>query len=253
MSEHAHNGAVPASVPGMCLEALGRHAKADALSLKKAGQWLHIPGEAIIQRVRAVALGLSALGVKPGDRVALLSENRPDWSVVDLAILSLGAVNVPIYTTQAPEQVRYILEDSGARVLFVSGKKVFRHARPGVEPVETLERVVFFDTDAAEGVQGALTLFELEQTGAQLDEAEPEVFSRALNAVSSEDLATVIYTSGTTGEPKGVMLTHGTFVSNVLTISSSLPILSTDVALSVLPLSHIFERVVFYVFCWNGA
>jgi long-chain acyl-CoA synthetase len=236
----------------MCLEALGLHAKADALSLKKAGHWLHIPGDAIIRRVRAVALGLSALGVKRGDRVALLSENRPDWSVVDLAILSLGAVNVPIYTTQAPEQVRYILEDSGARVLFVSGRKVFRHARPGVEPVESLERVVFFDTDAAPEVAGALSLFELEQTGAQLDEASPETFGRALNAVGPGDLATVIYTSGTTGEPKGVMLTHGTFVSNVLAISGSLPILPTDVALSVLPLSHIFERVVFYVFCHSG-
>src|ERR1041384_3023510 len=94
-----------------------RHAKGDALSLKRGGQWLYIPGEAIIQRVRAVALGLSALGIKKGDRVALLSENRPDWSVVDLAILSLGAINVPIYTTQAPEQVRFILEDSGARLL----------------------------------------------------------------------------------------------------------------------------------------
>jgi long-chain acyl-CoA synthetase len=252
MSEHAHDHKVPASVPGMCLEALERHAKPDALSLKVKGQWLYIPGEAIIKRVRAVALGLSALGVRRGDRVALLSENRPDWSVVDLAILSLGAVNVPIYTTQAPDQVRYILEDSGARVLFVSGKKVYRHARPGIEPVETLERVVFFDTDAAEGREGALTLFELEQTGAGLDEAEPEVFSRALNAVSAEDLATIIYTSGTTGEPKGVMLTHHSFVANVQAISSSLPILSTDVALSVLPLSHIFERVVFYVFCRNG-
>ena len=236
----------------MCIDALERHAKPDALSLKVKGEWLHIPGDAIIRRVRAVALGLSALGVKKGDRVALLSENRPDWSVVDIAILSLGAVNVPIYTTQAPEQVRYILEDSGARVLFVSGKKVYRHARPGIEPVETLDRVVFFDTDAAGGVEGALSLFELEQAGAQIDEAEPEVFSRALNAVGSDDLATIIYTSGTTGEPKGVMLTHGTFVSNVLAISSSLPILATDVALSVLPLSHIFERVVFYVFCQNG-
>jgi long-chain acyl-CoA synthetase len=236
----------------MCLEALARHAKADALSLKKGGQWLYIPGEAIIRRVRAVALGLSALGVKKGDRVALLSENRPDWSVVDLAILSLGAVNVPIYTTQAPEQVRYILEDSGARVLFVSGKKVYRHARPGVEPVEILERVIFFDTDAAELREGALTLFELEQTGAQLDEASPETFERALNAVGAEDLATIIYTSGTTGEPKGVMLAHHSFVANVLAITSSLPIRSTDVALSVLPLSHIFERVVFYVFCRNG-
>ncbi|HEX7957339.1 MAG TPA: AMP-binding protein, partial [Pyrinomonadaceae bacterium] len=111
---------------------------------------------------------------------------------------------------------------------------------------------VFFDTDAADGPEGALSLFELEQAGAQLDEAEPEVFSRLLNAVGAEDLATVIYTSGTTGEPKGVMLTHRSFVTNVLAISGSLPILPTDVALSVLPLSHIFERVVFYVFCWSG-
>jgi long-chain acyl-CoA synthetase len=243
---------VPATVPAMCLEALARHAKPDALSLKQQGQWLHIPGDAIIKRVRAVALGLSALGVGKGDRVALLSENRPDWSVVDLAILSLGAVNVPIYTTQAPEQVRFILEDSGARLLFVSGRKVYRHARPGVEPVGGLEQVIFFDTDAAQAREGALTLFEVEQRGAELDRAEPEVFDRALASVGAEDLATIIYTSGTTGEPKGVMLTHKSFTSNVLSITSALPIHSTDVALSVLPLSHIFERTVFYVFCWNG-
>jgi long-chain acyl-CoA synthetase len=236
----------------MCLDALARHAKPDALCLKKSGQWLRIPGEAFAERVRAVALGLSSLGVRKGDRVALLSENRPDWSVVDLAILSLGAVNVPIYTTQAPEQVRFILEDSGARLLFVSGRKVFRHARPGVEPAASLENVIFFDTDAAAEREGSLTLFEVEQRGAELDRASPEAFGRMLNAVAREDLATIIYTSGTTGEPKGVMLTHGAFASNVLTITGSLPIHSTDVALSVLPLSHIFERVVFYVFCWNG-
>nr|MDQ5838130.1 long-chain fatty acid--CoA ligase [Acidobacteriota bacterium] len=252
MSELTHHVEVPATVPGMCLEALSRHAKSDALSLKQQGQWLHIPGAAIIKRVRAVALGLSALGVRKGDRVALLSENRPDWSVVDLAILSLGAINVPIYTTQAPEQVRFILEDSGARLLFVSGRKVYRHARPGIEPVERLECVVFFDTDAAEAREGALTLFEVEQRGAELDRAAPEVFDRALASVAAADLATIIYTSGTTGEPKGVCLTHANFVSNVLSISSALPISSNDVALSVLPLSHIFERTVFYVFCWNG-
>jgi long-chain acyl-CoA synthetase len=252
MTEIKHELDVPPTVPAMCLSALARHAKPDALSLKQKGQWLHIPGEAIIQRVRAVALGLSALGIRKGDRVALLSENRPDWSIVDLAILSLGAINVPIYTTQAPEQVQYILEDSGARILFVSGKKVYKHARPGIEPVESLERVVFFDTDSASADESALTLFEVEQKGAELDRAEPEVFDRTLNAIQAEDLATVIYTSGTTGEPKGVMLTHASFVSNVVSITSALPIYSTDVALSVLPLSHIFERTVFYVFCWNG-
>jgi long-chain acyl-CoA synthetase len=247
-----HNAGGAASVPGMCLEAMRRHAKQDALCLKKEGHWLRISGEAFVARVRAVALGLSSLGVRRGDRVALLSENRPDWSVADLAILSLGAVNVPIYTTQAPDQVRFILEDSGARLLLVSGRKVFRHARPGVEPVGTLENVIFFDTDAASAREGSLTLFEVEQRGAEMDRAAPEVFDRLLNAVEAEDLATVIYTSGTTGEPKGVMLTHRAFASNVLAITGALPIRPTDVALSVLPLSHIFERVVFYVFCWNG-
>ncbi len=236
----------------MCLSALARHAKPDALSLKREGLWLHIPGAAVIERVRAVAMGLSSLGVRKGDRVALLSENRPDWSVTDLAILGLGAVNVPIYTTQAPEQVRYILEDSGARVLLVSGKKVFRHARPGLEGVAGLETIVFFDTDAAQSHEGALSLLEVEQRGAELDRASPEVFSRLLAAVGPEDLATIIYTSGTTGEPKGVMLTHSNFVSNAASICSTLPIYDTDVALSVLPLSHIFERVVFYVFCLCG-
>ena len=179
MSEPKDTINAPVTVPGMCLAALARHAKAGALSLKKDGQWLHIPGDAIIKRVRAVALGLSALGIKRGDRVALLSENRPDWSVVDIAILSLGAVNVPIYTTQAPDQVRYILEDSGARMLFVSGKKVYRHAQPGIEPVEGLEKLIFFDTDAAGAHEGAMTLFELEQQGAELDRAGARSLRRA--------------------------------------------------------------------------
>ncbi|MCA1591763.1 MAG: long-chain fatty acid--CoA ligase [Acidobacteria bacterium] len=252
MSEHHTKIEMPNTVPGMCLSALRTHDKPDAFNLKSGGQWLHIPGEAFIRRVRAVALGLSALGIRKGDRVALLSENRPDWSVVDLAILSIGAVNVPIYTTQAPEQVRYILEDSGARVLFISGRKVYRHARPGIEPVAGLEKLVFFDTDADGAQDGALSMMTLEQQGAELDRLEPETFERMLNGVGADDLATIIYTSGTTGEPKGVMLTHRNFVSNVLSISSALPIRSTDVSLSVLPLSHIFERTVFYVFCWNG-
>ncbi|HYE15633.1 MAG TPA: long-chain fatty acid--CoA ligase [Pyrinomonadaceae bacterium] len=252
MTDKKRAGRASMNVPEMCLSALKRHGKPDALNLKKEGQWLHIPGADIVRRVRAVALGLSALGVRKGDRVALLSENRPDWSVVDLAILSLGAVNVPIYTTQAPEQVRYILEDSGARVLFVSGRKVYRHARPGVEPVSGLEKVIFFDEGAADLHERAMTLFDMEITGAEMDAAEPEVFSRILDAVEPDDLATIIYTSGTTGEPKGVMLTHESFVSNVLSIGRTLPIFSTDVSLSVLPLSHIFERTVFYVFCHCG-
>src|SRR5918997_7220473 len=100
------------TIAKLCLASISKYAKRDALNTKSGGEWLHISGETFIERVRRVALGLSELGVEAGDRVALLSENRPEWSIVDLAILSLGAVNVPIYTTQAVEQVRYILEDS---------------------------------------------------------------------------------------------------------------------------------------------
>ena len=252
MSSVAHAYDAPDTLPRMCLSALLRHAKRDAVNGKVGGRWLHVAGEAFVRRVRAIAAGLAALGVGRGDRVALLSENRPEWSMTDLAILSLGAVNVPVYTTQAVEQVRYILEDSGARLLFVSGRKVFRHARPGVEAVESLERLVFFEPEAAREVEGALTLEALEREGAARDAADPGAFDACVRAVRPEDLATIIYTSGTTGEPKGVMLTHANFVSNVHSISSALPITSDDVALSVLPLSHIFERTAFYIFCWNG-
>lgn len=239
-----------ATLPQLCFAALNHHQKPDALNHKRGGEWLHVSAGTFIERVRAVALGLMNLGIRRGDRIALLSENRAEWSIADLAILCLGAVGVPIYTTQAPEQVRYILEDSGARLLFVSGRKVYRHARPGIDAVERLERIVFFDDDATDGVTRALSLARLESDGAA--HPEPEMLDRLIEDTKADDLATIIYTSGTTGEPKGVMLTHANFVSNVLAVSRDLPILPTDVALSVLPLSHIFERTVFYVFCWNG-
>ena len=241
-----------ATLPKLCLAAIHRHAKPDALNHKRAGEWLHIHAETFIRRVRHVALGLAELGIKAGDRVALLSENRPEWSITDLAILSLGAATVPIYTTQAVEQVRYILADSGARMLFVSGRKVFKHARGGIEGVKGLENIIFFDEEAVEGMERAITLDALERRGAERDRLEPYAYEAYLSAGRGDELATIIYTSGTTGEPKGVMLTHQNFVSNVLVISNELPISSTDTALSVLPLSHIFERTVFYVFCWTG-
>jgi long-chain acyl-CoA synthetase len=240
------------TLPSLCLAAIRKYAKEDALNHKRAGQWINISAEVFEERVRHIALGLSGLGIRAGDRIALLSENRPEWSIVDLAILSLGAVNVPIYTTQAVEQVRFILEDSGARLIFVSGRKVFKHARPGIEAVKTIEGFVFFDAEAAVDVENAITLEDLEGRGREHHREEGGAYDALTSHVGGNDLATIIYTSGTTGEPKGVMLTHDNFLSNVLSIASALPISHTDVALSVLPLSHIFERTVFYVFCYTG-
>ena len=239
------------SVPGLILEAVLRHNKQDALNHRSEGKWHSITAATFVERVKNVALGLAALGIRPGDRIALLSENRPEWSIADLAILSLGAINVPIYTTQALEQIEYILSDSGARAIFVSTRRIYKHILP-VLAKRPLEHVFFFESDVAEDVEHGIALEQLEQNGRDLAQQRPGAFEAYLQAVRSEDLATIIYTSGTTGEPKGVMLTHNNFTSNVVSIAKGLPIIATDVALSVLPLSHIFERDGFYVFCYCG-
>ena len=242
----------PSSVPALCLNAALRHAKEDALNYRTDGEWRRLSAESFVQRVHHIGLGLASFGVKPGDRVALLSENRPEWSMADLAILSLGAVNVPIYTTQAVDQIRYILGDSGTRAIFISNRRLYHHAREALEGLEFLEKMIFFDSAAVAGLERAVTLESLENSGREQNQIRPTAYEAYLQAIRSEDLATIIYTSGTTGAPKGVMLTHNNFISNVLAISAGLPISSTDVALSVLPLSHIFERTGFYIFCYNG-
>ena len=239
------------SVPGLILAAVLRHNKEDALNHRSDGKWHNIPAATFVERVKDVALGLAALGIRPGDRVALLSENRPDWSIADLAILSLGAINVPIYTTQALEQVDYILSDSGARAIFISTRRLYKHVQP-VLAKRPLERLIFFEPEVAEDIEHGISLDELERQGSELAQQRPGAFDAYLQAVRPDDLATIIYTSGTTGEPKGVMLTHNNFMSNVQSIAKGLPIVPTDTALSVLPLSHIFERDGFYVFCYCG-
>ncbi|MBA3770486.1 MAG: long-chain fatty acid--CoA ligase [Blastocatellia bacterium] len=244
---------IPQTIPHFCLESFRVHAKRDALAFKVENVWTYLNGTEAIERVRRIALGLAALGVKAGDRIAIISENRPEWSLVDLAILSLRAVNVPIYTTQAVEQIRYILENSGAKMLFVSGAKLWKHAENAIASVEGLERLIFFDADGRpEGNSRATTLADVEAKAAEQEKIDADVFDNSLAAIEPQDLATIIYTSGTTGEPKGVMLSHENFVSNIIAVSQCLPIRSTDRSLAVLPLSHIFERTVFYVLCANG-
>ena len=244
---------IPHTLPHFCIESFRRNNKKDALAYKIGETWTYLSGPDAIARIKRIATGLASLGVKAGDRIAIISENRPEWSLTDLAILSLRAVNVPIYTTQAVEQIRYILEDSGAKMLFVSGKKLLKHAEAAIQSVERIEKLITFDTDAKpENDSRALSLADVEARGDAFERDSGQTFDELLAQVRSDDLATIIYTSGTTGEPKGVMLDHENFVSNVIAVSRGLPIHRTDRSLAVLPLSHIFERTVFYVLCANG-
>ena len=242
---------LPQTLPHYCFESFRRNNKPDALCFKTDGTWHRISGIEAIERTRNIALGLKALGVQAGDRIAIISENRPEWSLTDLALLCLRAITVPIYTTQATEQIRYILENSGSKMLFVSGKKLFKHAAEAIGRFERLEKIIFFD-DADTDDGHALTLDSVIERGEERHRDDPRGFDDLVAALKSDDLATIIYTSGTTGEPKGVMLSHRNFVSNVVSISKGLPITTSDRSLAVLPLSHIFERTVFYVLCANG-
>src|SRR6185436_2018203 len=232
----------PQTLPGLCLDAVARHNKPDTVSEKRGGQWVHISAEEFIRRIHHIALGLADAGIRSQDRVALISENRPEWSIADLAILSIGAVTVPLYTTQSVDQIEFILRDSGARALMISGGKVLKHAHKGFARIDDLQQVVVFDSESAKGLEGAITLEAIESQGAEILAQDPNAFAELIGRGQPDDLATIIYTSGTTGEPKGVMLTHQNFISNLRSITVGLPISPADVSLSVLPLSHKIGR-----------
>ena len=232
-------------------EALEKFHREDAYQVKRDGRYQPISHATVHARVRRLALGLQELGLERGDRVAILSENRPEWAFADWACLSLGMADVPVYPTLPAAQITHILVNSGAATIFVSGDaqaaKVaeIRSDTPGVRHV-----ITFADTKPS-GVDH--TLLEVEAMGAAVDTPERAAAWKAgALAVQPGDLATLIYTSGTTGLPKGVMLTHHNLNSNVRIGLGVLPFTLDDVALSFLPLCHVFERTGDYLYWTAG-
>lgn len=242
----------PETLAGVFLRAVRVHPKDDALNFKHDGAWRPISSREVMERARAVAAGLHALGVRRGERVAILSESKPEWVITDAGCQLAGVVDVPVYPTQAPAQVGYILNDSGARVLFVQHRAAFDRIVEALGECPALEHVVFFDGEGAEGAGEVSTLEELSARGRAALKGEPGLIDELERAVRPEDLATIIYTSGTTGEPKGVMLTQSNLVTNMIDSSGHLDFRETDVVLSVLPLSHVFERLAMYMYVHHG-
>ena len=239
------------ALPAKTLVDYFRHAaasgKADLLVSKVEGAWKPVSAAEFEERTKGLALGLALLGVDRQDRVAILSENRPEWPMTDFATLSLGALTVPIYTSYLAPQVEYILRDSLAKVVVVSNaielQKVLdvRDRCPELKHVVVLEQVPWS--------AGRAVPFEtVVQKGLSALAADPEAWEERASSILPTDLATMIYTSGTTGEPKGAILTHGNFVANVATCSTLFDVTPDMVALSFLPLSHVFERMVDYLF-----
>ncbi len=244
---------LPATLSGLFLDAVDRFGRVPAMEyFPEAGVLAQYTYEDVLEFVEAVAGGLETQGVETGDRAAILSDNRPEWAFSDYGCLCTGVLSVPIYATLTAPQVAYILNDSGAKVLFVSDVEQMEKAQAAVDETDHEVTIIVFDAPGAlpEGVvRWATFLEEGRRRVARWPEGE---LRRRGRSHEPDQTATLLYTSGTTGEPKGVMLTHNNIASNVLACSIALPIGPEDNTASFLPLSHILQRMVDYLFFHVG-
>jgi len=240
----------PTTINELLAGAVARHEKPDALGYKHNGRWMRISSQELAGRVRALALGLYQLGARKGNHIALLSENRPEWTIADTAVLACGAADVPIYPTQTADQTAFILADSGAEMLFVSTQAQLEKVLTVANRLPKLRLIISFDQCPQNEI--VIHISKVEELGRKLNSEQPTLYQELSASVTPSDLATLIYTSGTTGEPKGVMLTHGNLISNIINSIKVHRWEPNAVALSFLPLSHIYERMVLYSFLYMG-
>jgi len=241
----------PETLSQLFFAAIDRFAtKRAALRYKADGRWRDLTHQDFTRQVQHTALGLRELGIQEGDRVAILSENRIEWAISDFACLNIGVVDVAVYPTLNAKQIAYLLNDSGAVAIFASDATQYAKIEQIRNEIPSLRHIITFD-DLQYDAQ-ALPLAHVIRRGAEAESKYPGYREEAVKR-PPETLATLIYTSGTTGDPKGVMLTHGNFTSNVLAALKVLPIGSDDSCLSILPLSHSFERMAgFYTMLHAG-
>ncbi len=241
------------SLTQLLLDTLCKQSRPDLLWHKVEGEWKTISTDTYLRRVAAAARFLRECGIQKGDRVAVFSENRPEWHMADLAILGVGAVNVPLYFAESPERLHYILADSESRLCFVSGAEQFAKVREVWSQLPALEKVIPFQPLDSVGAQADARVVSW-QVAAREDVSHERVeeFTRNALRAKPDDVATLIYTSGTTGKPKGVLLTHNNLASNVQGCMGRLGYVQTDLVMSVLPLCHIYERTNSYSYFAAG-
>ena len=237
------------TLPQLLINTLRSYPKDEFLLVKKEGKYSPISARDFGDAVREICLGLNAVGFRAGDKLCLLSENRPEWTMTDLATLCAGGLTVPIYTTLVPEQIRYIIDDSDATVVVVSNAELWKKVEPIRARLDKVRHYIIVDGPPP---AGTLSLQGLKDKGRTLGEAIPGLFNELVERVKPGDEASLIYTSGTTGEPKGVILTHTNFLSNIKTVREIIEFTEHDVCLSFLPLSHVFERMVNFTYLYAG-
>jgi long-chain acyl-CoA synthetase len=225
-----------------------------AYQYKKDGRWLSLTFTESVDMAEKLAAGFASLGIKKGDRIAIMSHNRYEWAITDYAAQALGAILVPIYPSVQPDQVEYIINDSESALVVVEDG--FQQDKVDVirKSLKTAQHFIIIDSDSDEPENGWKTFADTVKLGEDFLKENPNYIQDSIDKVNIDDWATIIYTSGTTGEPKGAILTHKNFISNVENSTKYLKVTSKDVMLSFLPLSHVLERMAgHYISCYYGA
>ncbi len=223
---------------------LENYPQESALVSKEKGKWVKTSIQEYIEKANLISKGLIKLGIKPGDKIAIISNNRTEWNILDIGILQIGAIDVPVYPTITSEDYEYIFNDSEVKYCFVSSRELFDKANAIIDNVKSLEKIYTF-----EEVEGASNWSEVLELGKEGDQEEVE---KRKKVIKNTDLATMIYTSGTTGRPKGVMLNHQNLIENAKGSRPRLPVSEGKVALSFLPLCHVYERMLIYLYQMTG-
>jgi len=218
--------------------------KSDALTTKVNGEWKTYSSAQFLEISNKVSIGLLKLGIGKDDKVAIISPNRPEWNFIDMGLQQLGAVSVPIYPTITVEDYRYIFEDAGVKMVFVCSEDLYHKAAEAIK--DMTDKPVIYTFLPVGGAKNWSEITALAE-GEDVNQLESHK-----GLVSKDDLVTLIYTSGTTGKPKGVMLTHSNFLSNVNSCKVLMPVDSRHRALSFLPLCHVYERMMSYLYLASG-
>jgi long-chain acyl-CoA synthetase len=242
-------GKMTDTISQLLLNTIKLYPKDDLFLYKKEGKYVPISTEELGKRVKYFCLGLRDLGFEEGDKMIILSESKPEWIISDLGCLCLGGITVPIYTSLVSEPVKYIIDNSDAKIVVYSTPEQWQKIEAIKNELMKVEHYITFSEEAPEGV---LTFAQVLEKGQKIAEQKPELFEELALRIKPDNVASIIYTSGTTGIPKGVMLTHSNFISNVKSCSTVIEFSDKDTVLSWLPLSHVLERMVTYTYLYKG-
>jgi len=223
--------------------------KPDCLLHKVDGEYAPLSTAELVHQVHRLSRALETMGVEPGDRVALMADNGPHWPAIDFATLCRGAATVPIYPSLLPDQAAYIAQDSGAKVIFVHTRDQLEGLLAHRAELPDLQKLVLIAGSVSGDPEIVTTLDAVVAAG---DDFDVDAFTQHARQAKPDDLASLVYTSGTTGKPKGVMLTHGNFVSNIVTAMGLVDFRPDQTSLSFLPLAHVFERMIDYCYFYKG-